>query len=59
VKGHHFEPTEDIQRAVTRALNDIPEAAFQKCYKEWQPRWKGCVQAQGMHFEGDHRVVDE
>jgi len=34
MKGHHFESTEDIQRSVTRALNDIPQAAFQECYKQ-------------------------
>jgi hypothetical protein len=27
VKGHHFESTEDNQRAVTQALNDIPQTA--------------------------------
>jgi hypothetical protein len=59
VKGHHFESVEGIQRAVTQALNDIPQAAFQECYKQWQHRWKRCVQAQGMYFEGDHIVVDE
>ena len=59
VKGHHFESTEDIQRSVMKALNDIPQAVFQECYKEWQHRWKRCVQAQGMYFEGDHIVVDE
>ena len=53
MKGHHFELTEDIQRSVTQALNDIPQVAFQECYKRWQHRWKTCVQAQGMHFEGD------
>jgi len=47
VKGHHFESTEDIQRAVTLVLNDVPQAAFQECYKEWLHRWKRCVQAQG------------
>jgi len=40
VKGHHFESTEDTQRSVTQALNDIPHAAFPECYKEWQDRWK-------------------
>jgi len=59
VKGQHFESTEDIQRAVTQVLNDVPQNAFQECYKEWQHRWKRCVQAQGMYFEGDHIVVDE
>jgi len=58
MKGHHFESTEDIQRSVTQALNDIPQAAFQECYKQWQHRWKTCVQAQGMYFEGDHILVD-
>jgi len=48
VKGHRFESTEYIQNPVTQAFNDIPQAAFQECYKEWQHRWKRCVQAQGM-----------
>jgi len=58
-KGHQFELIEDIQRAVTQALNDIPQAAFQKCYKQWQHHWKRCVQAKGFYSEGDHTVVDE
>jgi hypothetical protein len=48
-----------IQRDVTQALNDIPQTAFQECYKQWQHRWRRCVQVQGMYFEGDHIVVDE
>jgi len=59
VKGHHFELTEDIQRSVTHALRDIPQTAFQECYKQWQHRWNRYVQAQGMYFKGDHIVVDE
>jgi len=59
VKGHHFESAQEIQRSVTQALNNIPQAAFQECYKEWQHRWKRCVQAQGMYFEDDHILVDE
>jgi len=59
VKGHHFESTEDIQRSVMQAFNDIPQAAFQECYKQWQYRWKTCVQVQGMYFEGDRILVDE
>ena len=43
MKGRHFESTEDIQRSVTQALNDIPQAAFQECYKQWQHCWKTCV----------------
>ena len=59
VKGHHLESIEDIQRSVTQALNNIPQTVFQECYKQWQQRWKRCVHAQGMYFEGDHIVVDE
>jgi len=59
VKGHHFESTENIQRSVRQALNYIPQNAFQECYKEWQYRWKRCVQAQGMYLEGDHILGDE
>jgi hypothetical protein len=29
-KGHHFESTDDIQRAVMQALNYIPQTAFQE-----------------------------
>jgi hypothetical protein len=59
VKGRHFESTEDIQWAVTQASNDIPQAAFQESYKQWQYRWKSCVQTQGIYFEGEYIVVDE
>ena len=59
MNGHHFESTENIQKSVTRALKYITQNAFQECYKEWQPRWKRCVQAQGMYFESDYILVDE
>jgi hypothetical protein len=59
VKGHHLESTEDIQRSVMHALNNIPQNAFQECYKQFQHHWKSCVQVQGMYFEGDHIIVDE
>ena len=59
MKGHHFESTEDIQRSVTQVLNDIPQDAFQECYKQWKHRWKTCVRAQGTYFEGDRIFVDE
>jgi len=58
MKGHHFELTQDIQKSVTQALSNIPQTAFQECYKQWQHHWKRYVHAQGMYFEGDHIVVD-
>jgi surfactin synthase thioesterase subunit len=59
LKGNRFESTEDIQMFVMQVLNDIPQNAFQECYKQWQQRWKKCVQVHVMYFEGDHIVVDE
>jgi len=59
VKGQHFESTEDIQRAVTQASNNIPQTTFQECHKQWEHHWKRCVKAQGMYFEGDHIAVYE
>ena len=59
VKRHYFDSTEDIQRAVTQTLNDIPQIAFQEFYKQWPHHWKRCVQAQGMYLEGDHIVGNE
>jgi len=52
MKGHHFESIEDIQRSVTQVLNEISQAAFQECYKQWQQRWKA-------YFEGDRILFDE
>jgi hypothetical protein len=48
-----------IQKSVTQALNDVPQAAFQECYKQWQHRWKICVQAQVLYFEGDLILVNK
>jgi hypothetical protein len=59
VKGHHFESTEDVQKVVMQALKGIPHDVFQECYKQWQDRWKRCVQAEGKYFESDHIVVEE
>ena len=59
MKGNHFESTEDIQRYVKQDLNDIPQAAYQECYKQWQHCLKSCVQAEGVYFESDDIVIDE
>ena len=59
VKGHHFESTEDTQRFVTQALNNIPQNVFHAHYKQRQHQWKMCVQAQEMYVEGDHIVVNK
>jgi transposase len=47
LKGHRFEPTEDIKRNSTKTLLDIPKKEFEKCFQQWQKRWGKCVAAEG------------
>jgi hypothetical protein len=59
VKGPHFESTEDIHLEICKAGL---KRHLTKCVPgmlQWQHRWKSCVLAQGMYFEGDRIVVDE
>jgi hypothetical protein len=44
---------EHIMRNATAQLITIPKDAFQKCFQQWQKRWKKCVHYQGDYFEGD------
>ena len=53
LKGKRFESREDIMRNATDLLNMVPQEAFQKCFQQWQDRWKKCVHHQGDYFEGD------
>jgi hypothetical protein len=52
LKGTRFESREDIMRNTTAQLYMIPQEAFQKCFQQWQDRWKNCVHYQGDYFEG-------
>jgi len=47
VKGHHFESTEDIQRAVTQPLNDIPQNAFRNASNKGSTTGKGVCRYKG------------
>ena len=53
LKGTQFESREDIMRNATAQLYMIPQEAFQKCFQQWQDRWKKCVHYQGDYYEGD------
>jgi len=53
LKGTRFESREDIMRNATAQMYMIPQEAFQKCFQQWQDRWKKCVHYQGDYFEGD------
>jgi len=52
-RSPHNESREDIMQKATDLLNMIPQEAFQKCFQQWQDRWKKCVPHQGDYFEGD------
>ncbi|EZA49234.1 hypothetical protein X777_12493 [Ooceraea biroi] len=54
LKGKHFRTIENIQKAVTDALNSLTENEFIHCYNEWKNRWERCVRSQGSYFEGDN-----
>jgi len=52
LKGTQFKSREDIMRNAKAQLYKIPQEAFQKCFQQWQDRWKKCVHYQGDYFEG-------
>jgi hypothetical protein len=49
----NFGTAENVQAAVTRALNNISSEDFLRCYEEWQQRRNRCIRSQGGYFEGD------
>ena len=59
VKGHHFESTEDIQRAVTQSSTTSHTLFSRNATSNGSTAEERCVQAQGMYSEGDHTVVHE
>jgi hypothetical protein len=40
IRDKAAESIEDIMRNATAQLNMIPQEAFQKCFQQWQDRWK-------------------
>ena len=52
LKGKRFEDNDAIKKNATMStLNTIPKDSFQKCFQQWQDRWKQCVSSQGEYFE--------
>jgi len=51
--GRHFWTVENIEKAVSDQLKEIPVSGFQRCYEEWEQRLRRCVASQGNYFEGD------
>jgi len=48
-----FDYVEDIQANATRHLWAITKSDYERCFRQWQERWKKCIQAQGHYFEGE------
>jgi len=42
-----------IQTAMTKQLCRIPESSFLDCFKDFQQRWKRCIDAGRSYFIGD------
>jgi len=51
LKGKKFQDTDAIKKNATSTLNTIPKDSLQKCFQQWQDRWKQCVSSQREHFE--------
>ena len=47
LKGRHFRKVKNIEKAVTDQLKAIPISDFQRCYEEWEQRFRRCVAFQG------------
>ena len=54
IKGVRFPDVDDIRRAVTTELQQIPEESFQGCMLAWQQRMQKCMRLQGDYFEGQN-----
>ena len=52
LKGTQFESREDIMRNATAQLDMIPQEAFQKCFQQWQDRWKKFVHYKETTLKG-------
>jgi len=51
LQGWHFQTVEEIQRAVTRELNNISKTAFLECKKKLKEHANKCTDQGGMYFE--------
>ena len=52
-KGRYFGTVKNIEKAVTDQLKAISVSDFQRCYEEWEQRFRRCVASQGNYFERD------
>ena len=48
LKGTHFYDIDSIKMAATTELKNIPENAFQECFKLWKRQMHKCFQVEGI-----------
>ena len=53
LKGSRFDDVDTIKMNATQQLNNVTEEDFQRCFQQWQERWRKCIVSEGDYFEGD------
>lgn len=53
LKGRRFDDVDSIKMNATQQLNGVQKDEFQKCFQQWQERWRKCIVSEGDYFEGD------
>ena len=59
LRGHRFYTIEEIQAELKKALKEIPEIEFNKCFDDWKKRWHKCFISRGDYFEEDEIDLDK
>ncbi|KAG5308118.1 MOS1T transposase, partial [Acromyrmex insinuator] len=59
LRGHRFEPIEEIKEKTMSELRAIPTDDYAACFENWKKRWHSCIATGGDYFEGDDTNLDE
>ena len=59
LRGHRFDTIEEIQAESKKALKEIAEIEFNKCFDDWKKRWHKCNISGGDYFQGDEIYFDK
>ncbi|KAJ8950803.1 hypothetical protein NQ318_012665 [Aromia moschata] len=58
-KGTRFESVEAVKAKATEVLNQLREADFQHCFRQWRSRMEGYRDRQGEYIEGEKVATDK
>lgn len=59
LRGHRFDSIEEIKENSLKALKEISEHEYNRCFEDWKNRWNKCIVSGGEYFEGDEINLDE